>query len=590
MYVDYFYPPFPFSSSDDNLIKPDMPPTATTTSPVLEKGAVAGEDHNGHAGLPETEAIHKRDPHTTNAYLVGGGIASLAAAVHLIHDAHVPASQIHILESSPVPGGSMDGSGTPTDGYILRGGRMLNFSYLCLYDLLSQVPSLKSPKHSVMKEIEDFNLIPGNRTHAHARLVAGKEQPPEVVDVKRFGLSAKEKWSLVKMIEESEKTLGTKRIEDYFHDGFFKTNFWFMFAFQPWHSAVEFRRYLHRFIHEFPRLNTLAGVDRTPYNQFESIILPIAEYLKSEGVDFQYDTKATNLSFAQGEGQTITQIHTTHGSAPKAIPVLPTDVVILTLGSMTADSSIGTNTRAPLPTLTALKALDAPDGAWAFWDNIARDQPSFGNPDNFYSRIEESNWESFTITLHSHEFLDRVTTWSGNKPGTGALVTFKDSAWLMSIVVPHQPHFVDQPADVQVLWGYGLFPSREGDFVKKSMAACSGQEILTELLGHLDFPLHPIVDDAITIPVMMPYITAQFLTRSAGDRPQVIPKGSTNFAFVGQFVEIPDDVVFTVEYSVRGAQMAVCELMGTGKQPKRVYKGDKEIFTMAEALETLLFH
>lgn len=48
----------------------------------------------------------------------------------------------------------------------------------------------------------------------------------------------------------------------------------------------------------------------------------------------------------------------------------------------------------------------------------------------------------------------------------GALVTFKDSQWLLSIVVPHQPHFLDQPEDVQVFWGYALFTDKTGDFVK----------------------------------------------------------------------------------------------------------------------------
>lgn len=60
------------------------------------------------------------------------------------------------------------------------------------------------------------------------------------------------------------------------------------FAFEPWHSAVEFKRYLHRFVQEFPRINTLAGVDRTPLNQYDSIILPIETYLKAQGVDFRY--------------------------------------------------------------------------------------------------------------------------------------------------------------------------------------------------------------------------------------------------------------------------------------------------------------
>lgn len=256
---------------------------------------------------------------------------------------------------------------------------------------------------------------------------------------------------------------------------------------------------------------------------------------------------------------------------------------------MTADSSTGDNNHAPAPFGTVRKAMNAPDGAWAFWDTIAKFESDFGKPSMFSSRIDESNWESFTITLNDPEFLNRLAAWTHNAPGTGALVTFKESSWLMSIVVPHQPHFINQPKDVQVLWGYSLFTQREGDFVKKPMAACTGQEIMTELLGHLNFPLHPILKQAITIPVMMPYITSQFLTRKAGDRPEVIPKGSTNFAFVGQYVEIPEDVVFTVEYSVRGAQMAVFTLMGLDKQPKSVFRGDKELSTMVDALKTLLF-
>ena len=73
----------------------------------------------------------------------------------------------------------------------------------------------------------------------------------------------------------------------YFLTGFQELMF-SRFAFQPWHSAVEFKRYLHRFIQEFPRINSLAGVDRTPYNQYDSIILPIETYLKAQGVEFHY--------------------------------------------------------------------------------------------------------------------------------------------------------------------------------------------------------------------------------------------------------------------------------------------------------------
>jgi oleate hydratase len=235
--------------------------------------------------------------------------------------------------------------------------------------------------------------------------------------------------------------------------------------------------------------------------------------------------------------------------------------------------------------------MHCPDGSWELWNSLTRiplHGPSFGKPSTFFSRPSESTWISFTVTLHDASFFDRLTAWSGNTPGTGALVTFQDSAWLMSIVVPKQPHFLHQPDTVQVFWGYGLFPAAIGNIVRKPMAECSGEEILIELLGHLNFPQHPTVESATTIPCLMPFITSQFLTRAPGDRPKVIPEGSTNVALMGQFVEIEKDVVFTVEYSVRGAQMAVFGLMGVDRKPKKAYLGEHSVKVLAEGLEMLL--
>jgi len=493
----------------------------------------------------------------------------------------------------------MDGAGTSETGYILRGGRMLNFSYLCTYDLLSQVPSLTDPAKTVKQEIDEFNAVPGNKTNAHARLVAKGETGPEIMDVKYMGLNVKERADLLHVAALSEKELGTKRIDEMFTPEFFQTKFWYiwdtMFAFQPWHSAIEFRRYLHRFIQEFPRINSLAGVDRTPLNQYDSIILPLEVYLKDQGVQFQYDTRVNSLSFLPGSAITVHEIHlaSSKTGATGIIHVEPHDIVFVTLGSMTACSSLGSNTTAPKPLPAVEDSLKAPDGSWHLWSHLATPEvnphfAAFGNPSNFYSRPKESNWLSFTVTLKTTEFFDRLEKWSGNKAGTGALVTFKDSAWLMSIVVPHQPHFLNQEEGTQVFWGYGLFPDHEGDFVKKPMASCSGQEIMTELLSHLQFPIEPILENTLTIPCMMPYITSQFLTRKHGDRPEVIPKGSTNLALLGQYTEIPRDTVFTVEYSVRAAQIAVHELMGTKHKPKDIYMGEHNVKVLVDALRMLL--
>jgi oleate hydratase len=156
-------------------------------------------------------------------------------------------------------------------------------------------------------------------------------------------------------------------------------------------------------------------------------------------------------------------------------------------------------------------------------------------------------------------------------------------------VLPHQPHFIGQPADVEVFWGYGLSVDKIGDFVKKPMSACTGREIMTEIMGHLriESDSRKILETSNCIPCMMPFITSQFLRRAKGDRPQVVPEGSKNLAFVGQFCEIPEDVVFTVEYSIRSAQIAVYSLLGLNRTPPRVYKGSHDPRVLLKAFLTL---
>jgi oleate hydratase len=253
------------------------------------------------------------------------------------------------------------------------------------------------------------------------------------------------------------------------------------------------------------------------------------------------------------------------------------DLVFLQNASMTDASSLGSMTSAPR------KLTKADSGGWTLWEKLAEGRPEFGNPAAFNNCIARSYWESFTVTLQTPAFFDQMIHFTGNQPGTGGLVTFKDSNWLMSIVLAHQPHFPKQPAGVQVFWGYSLFPDRVGNFVPKPMADCNGADILRELCGHLRFDLETI-ESANCIPCRMPYITSMFMPRRRGDRPLPAPRGSKNLAFVSQFVEIPDDVVFTVEYSVRAAQMAVYELLGIERKIPPVTPHDKSFHAEFEAL------
>ena len=87
---------------------------------------------------------------------------------------------------------------------------------------------------------------------------------------------------------------------------------------------------------------------------------------------------------------------------------------------------------------------------------------------------------------------------------------------------------------------------------------------------------------------MMPYITSQFMPRKIPDRPQVIPDGCVNLAFIGQFVELPGDVVFTVETSVRTAMMAVWGLTGLKKPQIPMYEPVYDLRVIVSSLKATL--
>ena len=514
-------------------------------------------------------------------YLVGGGIASLAAAAFLIRDGDVPGHNITVLEELEKLGGSLDGSGSPQDGYVIRGGRMFESKYLCTYDLFSSIPTLDASK-TVTQEIVDFNET--IKTSSKSRLFRGGHR----LDSPQYGLRERHILSLERLAIEPEALLGKSSIADQLDPSFFATDFWYMwcttFAFQPWHSAVEFKRYLVRFAHMVSGFNRLEGIMRTVYNQYDSLVRPLQKWLDEHGVRFELNARVTELVLGEDAGRTRVQriVYEREGRAGE-IAVDAKDLVIVTLGSMTEASSLGSMDSAPV-----LKGK-ADGGAWTLWETLAAGRPGFGRPSVFADHVDESRWVSFTTTQHDPTFFRIVRDSTGNVAGEGGLITFMDSGWLLSIVLPHQPHFIGQPDDVNVFWGYGLYVDKPGDFVKKPMSACSGKEIMTEVLGHLRIEAESdrILETSICIPCMMPFITSQFLRRERGDRPSVVPEGSTNLAFVGQFCELPEDVVFTVEYSVRSAQTAVYALLELDRKPPAVYKGIYDPRVLYRAFEAL---
>jgi oleate hydratase len=513
------------------------------------------------------------------AYLVGGGIGSLAAAAFMIRDGGMLGENITIYESLPLFGGSLDAAGNAELGYSMRGGRMLTTdNYECTWGLFKSIPSVITPSKTVYTETIEFNekMV----AHSQARLI---DHHRAINDVSSMGFTMADRMELFTLTESSEEKLSNSVITDWLSPAFFTSNFWFMwqttFAFQPWHSAVEFRRYLHRFMKEFSRIETLAGVKRTIYNQYDSLVIPLLSWLQTKNVQFKHDCMVTDFDLHTENGKvSVVGITLNNAGTNEKVGVDKRDLVFFQNGSMTDASSIGSMTDAP----KHLTKVDS--GGWTLWEKLAKDRPAFGNPAVFNSSIPESYWASFTVTLKDTVFFEQMRALSGNKAGTGGLVTFKDSNWLMSVVLPWQPHFANQPTDVQVFWGYALHPDRIGNFVAKAMSACTGEEILKELSGHLNFDMKDTFSKANCIPCRMPYITSMFMPRILGDRPLPVPKNSTNLAFVSQFVEIEEDVVFTVEYSVRAAQIAVYQLLAIKSEIPPVLHHDQSIKVNFDAL------
>ena len=265
------------------------------------------------------------------------------------------------------------------------------------------------------------------------------------------------------------------------------------------------------------------------------------------------------------------------------LDIAPEDRVYLTLGSITDASTSGSIANVP-------PRAHFEGGSWRLWRKLSARYQGFGNPEKFYGDPRETTWESFTITLDKPDFFQFMEKFTSNVTGTGGLVTFADSSWLMSIVMFHQPHFRDQAENTFVFWGYGLRGDRVGDFVPKPMWDCTGDEVLTELAGHLslDEAGRDWFRTAKVVLSRMPYITSQLMPRRFGDRPDVRPQGAQNFAVMGQFCELKRDVVFTVEYSVRSAMAAVHEMTGMGGPPPSVAPTDRNPIVLLRAARKLL--
>ena len=524
------------------------------------------------------------------AWFVGAGLASLAGAAFLIRDGQMAGERITVLEELSLPGGALDGIKEPEKGFVIRGGREMEDHFECLWDLYRSVPSLEVEGASVLDEFAWLNRDDPNFSLQRVTVNQGQDAKTG----KRFTLSERAQKDLVRVFMATREEMEGKRIDEVFGPDFLASNFWLywrtMFAFEEWHSALEMKLYLHRFIHHIHGLPDLSTLKFTKYNQYESLVMPLYKWLLDHGVTFRFDTTVTDVDFdISAEGKQATRIHWVSDGTSGGVDLGPDDLVFMTIGSLVENSDDGDHH-------TPAKLNTGPAPAWDLWRRIAAKDPAFGHPDVFGGHIPETKWESATVTTLDRRIpahIERVCKrdpFSG-KVVTGGIVTAKDSAWLMSWTVNRQPHFKLQPPDEIVVWVYGLFVEVPGDYVRKPMQECTGEEITQEWLYHLGVPPAEIPELAATgaksVPVMMPYVTAFFMPRRAGDRPAVVPEGAVNFAFLGQFAETTRDCIFTTEYSVRTGMEAAYQLLDIERGVPEVFNSTYDVRTLLAALTEL---
>ncbi|MBV7707387.1 oleate hydratase [Nocardia nova] len=521
------------------------------------------------------------------AWFVGAGLASLSGAAFLIRDGQMSGDRITILERLKLPGGALDGIKEPAKGFVIRGGREMENHFECLWDLFRSVPSIEIEGASVLDEFYWLNKDDPNYSLQRATVDRGQDAHTDGL----FALNDRAQKDIAKIFLATREEMENKRIDEVFGKDFLQSNFWLywrtMFAFEEWHSALEMKLYLHRFIHHIGGLPDFSALKFTKYNQYESLVLPLYRWLLDQGVTFRFDTEVTDIDFdITADRKQATGIHWVSDGVEGGVRLGPDDLLFTTIGSLVENSDEGDHH-------TPATLNEGPAPAWELWRRIAAKDRAFGRPDVFGSHIPETKWESATVTTLDQripEYIRKICKrdpFSG-KVVTGGIVTARDSSWLLSWTVNRQPHFKRQPADQIVVWVYSLFADKPGDYVHKTMQECTGEEITQEWLYHLGVPLDDIpelaAEAAKCVPVMMPYVTSFFMPRQAGDRPDVVPEGAVNFAFIGQFAETSRDCIFTTEYSVRTGMEAAYRLLGIERGVPEVFNSTYDVRSLLNAV------
>jgi oleate hydratase len=174
--------------------------------------------------------------------------------------------RITILERLKLPGGALDGIKEPKRGFVIRGGRELEDHMECLWDLFRSIPSIEIEGASVLDEFYWLNKDDPNSSLQRVTERQGQDAHTNGL----FTLSEHAQKDLIKIFLSTREEMEGKRINEVFGEDFLESNFWLywrtMFAFEEWHSALEMKLYLHRFVHHVGGLPDFTALKFTKFD------------------------------------------------------------------------------------------------------------------------------------------------------------------------------------------------------------------------------------------------------------------------------------------------------------------------------------
>ena len=315
----------------------------------------------------------------------------------------------------------------------------------------------------------------------------------------KFGLSDKGAMEIMKLFFTPDEQLQDKKITDFFDDEVLNSNFWLywrtMFAFENWHSALEMKLYIKRYIHHIGGLPDFTALRFTRYNQYES--MHPAHDRVPEGL-----WRAVPLRH-QGHGRQVRHSgrpqdgkHRSpceHAGEVSNIDLTENDLVFITNGGCVESCTVGAQDKAagfrPRPSSRATAGICGRRSPH-------RTRPSATRTSSARIRSCPTGMSATVTTLDDKipQYIQKICKrdpFSGHRSSPAASSRSRTPAGCSAGRSTVSRSSAISPRISCVVWVYGLFSDKPGDYVKKPMRDCTGKEICMEWLYHIGVPDRP---------------------------------------------------------------------------------------------------